>query len=76
MSQPQKCTFWEEVPKNQKTYFSPMTTFYDFALNIETSWVKKDAKPSLEIWNVDDVIAYDWHIYSQIKKIKNMKYKK
>ena len=22
MTQPQKCTFWEEVPKNYKTYFS------------------------------------------------------
>ena len=28
MSQPQKFTFWEEVPKNQKTYFYP----YDYLL--------------------------------------------
>ena len=47
-----------------------MTTFYDFALKIEASWVKKDVKPSLETWNVNDVIVYVWYIYSQIKKNK------
>ena len=41
--------------------------FYDFALKIETS---------LETWNVNDVIVSVWYIYSQMKKIKNMKYKK
>ena len=30
MSQPQKCTFLEEVPKNLKTYFSP----YDYLLSL------------------------------------------
>ena len=35
-----------------------MTTFYDFALKIETSWATKDAKPSLETWIVNDVIVY------------------
>ena len=44
-----------------------MTTFYDFALKIETSWAKKDVKPSLET----DVIVYDWYISSQVKN--NMK---
>ena len=53
-----------------------MTTFYDFALKIETSWAKKDVKPSLETWNVNDVIVYVCYIYFQIKKIKNMKCKK
>ena len=53
-----------------------MTTFYDFALKIETSWAKKDVKPSLETWNLNDVIVYVWYIYSQIKKIKNLQYKK
>ena len=52
-----------------------MTTFYDFALKIETSWAKKGVKPSLETWSVNDVIVCVY-IYSQIKKIKNMKYKK
>ena len=55
MSQPQKCTFWEEVPN-------------EFALKIEISWAKKDVKPGLETWNVNDVIVYVWYIYSQIKK--------
>ena len=53
-----------------------MTTFYDIALKIETSWAKKDFKPSLETWNVSDVIVYVWYIYSQIKKIRKMKCKK
>ena len=52
-----------------------MTTFYDFPLKIEASWVKKDVKASLETWNVNDVIVYVWYIYSQIKKIKNMECK-
>ena len=53
-----------------------MTTFFNFALKIETSWAKMDVNPSLQTWNVDDVIVYVWYNYSQIKKIKNMKYKK
>ena len=47
-----------------------MTTFYDFALKIETSWVKRGIKPGLETWNVSDVIVYAWYIYSHIKKKK------
>ena len=43
-----------------------MTTFYDFALKIETSWAKKDVKPSFETWNANDVIVYVWYIYSHI----------
>ena len=40
-----------------------MTTFYDFALKIETSWAKKDVKPSLETWNINDVIVYEiWNV--------------
>ena len=35
-----------------------MTAFYDFALNIEASGAKKDVKPSLETWNVNEVIVY------------------
>ena len=50
-----------------------MTTFYDFALNIEASGAKKDVKPSLETWNVNDVFVYVWYIYSQITKTKDMK---
>ena len=47
-----------------------MTTFYDFALKIGTSWAKVDVKPSLETWNVNDVIVYVRYIYFQIKKLK------
>ena len=75
MSQPQKFTFWKEVPKNSKTYFYP-NDYYDFALKKETSWAKKDVKPRLKTWNVNDVIVYVWCIYSQIKNIKKMKCKK
>ena len=72
-SQSQKCTFWEEVPKNlKKLTFLLMTTFYNFPLKIEASWVKTDVKPSLETWNVNDVVVYVWYIYFHIKKIKNM----
>ena len=46
-----------------------MTTFYDFALKIETSWDKKVVKPSLETWNTNDAVLYISFIYSQIKKI-------
>ena len=53
-----------------------MTTFYDLALKIEITGAKKDVKPSLKTWNVNDVVVYVWYIYSQIKKINNMKYKK
>ena len=53
-----------------------MTTFYDFALKIETSWAKKDVKSNFETWNANEVIVYVWYIYSQIKKNKNMKCKK
>ena len=47
-----------------------MTDFYDFALKIKTSWAKRVFKPSLETWNANDVIAYVWFIYTQIKKKK------
>ena len=50
-----------------------MTTLYDFALKIETSWAKNGVNSSLETWNVNDVIVYIWYIYSQIK---NMKYER
>ena len=53
-----------------------MTTFYDFALKKETSWAKKDVKPSLETWYVTDVIVYVWYISSQIKKLKVWNVKK
>ena len=35
-----------------------------YLIKIEISWAKKDVKPSLEIWNVNDVILYVWYIYS------------
>ena len=53
-----------------------MTTFYNFTLKKETSWAKKVIKSILETWNINDVIAYVWFTYFQIKKIKNMQCKK
>ena len=47
-----------------------MTTFYNFTLKIETSWVKKVVKPNLETWNANDNIVFICFIYSRIKKIK------
>ena len=35
--------------KLKKLIFPPMTTFYDFVLNIETSWTKKDVKSSWKL---------------------------
>ena len=32
MSHPQKCKFWEKVPKNLKTYFAP----YDYLLWLDS----------------------------------------
>ena len=53
--------------KLKKNIFLFMITPCDFVLKIETSWAKKDVKPSLETWNVNDVIVYVSYIYSQIK---------
>ena len=50
-----------------------MTTFYNFALKVETSWAKKVVKSILETSNVNDVIVYVWFIYFWIK---NMQFKK
>ena len=44
-----------------------MTTFYNFALEIETSWARQVAKASLETWNTNDVILYAWFIHSRKK---------
>ena len=53
-----------------------MTTFYNFALKVETSWAKKVVKSILETSNVNDVIVYVWFIYFWIKKIKICNLKK
>ena len=54
--------------KSAQNIFLLMTTFYDFALKIETSWTKEVVKSSLKTWNDNDVVLYVWFIYSQIKK--------
>ena len=65
------------APKfKKKDIFPLMTTLYDFALKIETSWAKKHVKSSSETWNINDVIVYVWYIYSQIKKLKIWNIKK
>ena len=62
--------FARSAQKLEKHIFPLMTTFYDFALKIKTSWAKKAVKPTLETWNVNNVIVYVCYIYSQIKKKK------
>ena len=76
MSQPQKCTFWVEVPKIEIHIFPLMNTFCNFTLKIKTSWTKKVSKSILETWNVNNVIVYVWFIYFWMQKIKNMQCKK
>ena len=69
--------FWKKYPKIKKP-FPLKTTFYNFALKIETIWAKKVVKPILEAWNaVNDVIVYVWFIYSLILKkfLKSLSFK-
>ena len=47
-----------------------MTTFYNFALKIETSWAKRVVKPISENRNTSNVIVYVWFVHSGIKKMK------
>ena len=54
----------KSAQKLKKHIFALMTTFYYYALKIETSWAKMDVKPSLETWNANDIIVYVWYIYS------------
>ena len=53
-----------------------MTTFYNFALKIETNWAKKVVKPILETLNATSDVVYVWLIHSLIKKFKNMQCEK
>ena len=57
---------------------SPLTTtFYNFALKMETSWAKRVPKPILETWNApNDVIVYVWFINYLTRNYKNMQCKK
>ena len=59
--------FEKKCPEIKRHVFPPMTTFYNFTLNIETSWAKKALKPIMETWNANDIIVYVWFIYSRIK---------
>ena len=71
MSHVKNVHFGKKCLKIKKKHTFPLTTtFYDFALKMETRWVKKDVKPSLKTWNANDVIVHVWYIYSQIKKKK------
>ena len=45
-----------------------MTTLYNFAFKIETSWTKKVVKPILETSNANNVIVNVWFIRSLLKK--------
>ena len=69
--------------KLKNTFFPLWLPSMTLLLKMETSSAKKDVKPSLETWDVNDVIVYIWYIYSQIKKLKvwnvkrnNFKYSK
>ena len=54
-----------------------MTTFYNFALTIETSQANKVVKHILEAWNgASGVIVNVWFVHSRIKNLKNMQCKK
>ena len=54
-----------------------MTTFFNFALKMETSWANRVAKPILETWNApNDVIVYVWFINYLTRNYKNMQCKK
>ena len=57
-------------------FFHLVTTLYNFALKIETSWAKRARKPILETWNANDVTVYVWFIHSLTKSFKNMQCKK
>ena len=51
----------KSAPKNH--YFFPiLSTFYNFALKIETSWAKKVVKSILETWKANDIVMYAWLI--------------
>ena len=45
-------------------FFHLVTTLYNFAIKIETSWAKRVRKSILETWNANDVIVYVWFIHS------------
>ena len=69
------CILKKMCPKIKKIFFPLVTTFYNFALKIETSWAKRVVKPILESWNAANVIAYVSFIHSLIKTFKNMQCK-
>ena len=58
------------------TFLHFMTTVNDFALEIDTFWAKRVAKPILETRYVNDVCIYIWFIYSQIKNLRRYNIKK
>ena len=48
----------KRAPILKNIIFPLMTTLYDLAFKIETSWAKKAVKPILETWNAtNDVIV-------------------
>ena len=74
MSQSQKCTSCEKV-KQWKT-FSLLTTFYNFALKIETHWAKMVVKPILKlVMPMMLLCMFDFFILS-LKISKNIQCKK
>ena len=78
ISQSQKCTLWKKsTPKLKHIIFPLMTTLYNFALKIETSWAKKVVKPISETWNAaNNVFVYVWFIHSLTKMLKTCTVKK
>ena len=75
MSQRQKYKYREKRPESQEHY-QFMTTFYNFALKIETSWVESVVKSVSETRNASDVTLYVCFIHSGVKILKTYKVKK
>ena len=53
--------------ESEKAFFHFITTFYNYALKVETSLAKRMVKPILETRNAND-IAFDWFIYLFLDK--------
>ena len=66
-----KMYIFRKITQKLKNIFSITTTFYNFALKIETRGAKKVVEPISEIWNATNyAVVYVWFIHYLIKNIK------
>ena len=49
-------------PKLKKAFWNFMTTFHNFALNIETSWASRLVQPILETRNVNVCVVWNANV--------------